>query len=43
MQDVLKKFGNKDLIGALYQKLIIHESKDVIYRLMTNKYANYFV
>ena len=43
MQDVLKKFGNKDLVGAIYQKLVLHESKDVIYRLMTNKYANYFI
>ena len=44
MQDVLKKFGSKELIEIIFDTLLKRsESKDLLYRLMTNKYANYFV
>jgi hypothetical protein len=42
MQDILKKFANAELVEAIFEIIIVNESKDVLYRLMTNKYANYF-
>jgi uncharacterized membrane protein len=40
MQDVLKQYSSKNLVDIIFAVLI---KKDVIYRIMTNKYANYFV
>lgn len=43
MQDVVKKFASKELIEVIFETMLVNESKDILYRLMTNKYANYFV
>ena len=40
MQDVLKQYSSKNLVDIVFAILI---KKDTLYRIMTNKYANYFV
>lgn len=40
MQDVLKQYGSKELVDIVFGVLV---KKEILNRIMTNKYANYFV
>lgn len=41
MQDMLTKYRDPSMILMLKSNLILHQ--DALYRIMTNKYSNYFV
>lgn len=41
MQDILSQFCSKDLLLVLTSNLVLYQES--LYRLMTNKYSNYFV